>query len=171
MSKQLIAAICLAIFLVLAGLASRSWRKRAAAQESEFSAPFEALEFFGELLTQVKAFYVSTTLDSNHLERIKAYGLGSRGIAQVLVFTEGLLIVRNGERPLAIDRAQLVAISTTQVAIDKVVEPQGLLSVSWIQDGVLLATQLRIVTSDDRARIITALREITSSKSDREVVK
>lgn len=171
MAKQIMAIISLSIFALLAGLALRAWRKRSSAQANEFSAPLEALEFFGEVLAQAKAFYVATTREVNHLERINAYGLGARGLAQVLVFSEGLLIVRNGERPLAIDRTQLTAVKFTQVAIDKAVEPDGLVSVSWVQDDVSLATQLRLVDSTDRTVIFQALKQIIGSNTKREVVK
>ena len=171
MAKQIMAIVSISVFLMLAGLALRAWRKRASDQAAEFSPPLEALEYFGQLLVQAKAFYVATTHAANHLERINAYGLGARGIAQVLVFTEGVLIVRNGERPLAIDRTDLVSIEFTQVAIDKAVEPDGLVSVSWIQDGVSLATQLRIVDAGDRTIISEALKQIIGSNTKREVVK
>ena len=170
MAKQIMAIISLSIFALLAGLALRAWRKRASEQADEFSAPLEALEFFGEVLAQAKAFYVATTREINHLERVSAYGLGARGIAQVLVFTEGLLVVRNGERPLAIDRSQLTALELTQVAIDKAVEADGLVSVSWVQDGVSLATQLRIVDVSDRTKISQALKQIIGSNTKREVI-
>ena len=159
MTKQIMAIISLALFLFLAGLAVRGWRKRSASQSSEFSAPLEALEYFGELLEQAKALYVATTRDSNHLERITAYGLGARGFCQVFIFTEGVLIVRNGERPLAIDSSNITAVELTQVAIDKAVEPNGLTSIAWLHDGVKLATQLRIVDDVDRGKIVKALTE------------
>jgi hypothetical protein len=117
------------------------------------------LEYFGELLEQAKAFYVATTRDYNHLDRITAYGLGARGFCQVFIFTEGVLIVRNGERPLAIDSSNITAVELTQVAIDKAVESNGLTSITWLHDGVKLATQLRIVDDVDRGKIVQALTE------------
>ena len=171
MAKQIMAIISLSVFALLAGLAVRAWRKRASDQAAEFTAPLEALEFFGEVLAQAKAFYVATTRGTNHLERINAYGLGARGFAQVLVFSEGLLIVRNGERPLAIERAQLTNVEFSQATIDKAVEPDGLLSVSWYQDSVNLATQLRIVEISDRKAISGAVKQIIESNKQREVIK
>ncbi len=171
MTKQIMAIISLALFLLLAGLALRGWRKRSASQSSEFSAPLEALEYFGELLEQAKALYVATTRDSNHLERITAYGLGARGFCQVFIFTEGVLIVRNGERPLAIDSSNITAVELTQVAIDKAVEPNGLTSITWLHDGVKLATQLRIVDDVDRGKIVKTLTEKIIGDAKREVNK
>ena len=171
MVKEIMAIITISIFSLLVGLAIWAWRRRASDQATEFSAPLEALEFFGELLYQANGFYVATTRGSNHLERINAYGLGARGIAQVLVFSEGLLILRNGERPLSIDRTQLRAVEFTQVTIDKAVEPNGLLSVSWIHDGVDLATQLRIVDVESRTKICDSVNQIIENNMKREVNK
>jgi hypothetical protein len=171
MAKQIMAIISLSVFALLAVLAVRAWRKRAHDQAAQFSAPLEALDFFGEVLVQAKAFYVATTLGTNHLERINAYGLGARGFAQVLVFSEGLLIVRQGERPLAIELAQLTTVDFSQATIDKAVESDGLLSVSWYQDSVSLATQLRIVETSDRNAVSSALKQIIESNKQREVIK
>jgi hypothetical protein len=171
MAKQIMAIISLCVFALLAGLAVRAWRKRASDQAAEFTSPLEALEFFGEVLAQAKAFYVATTRGSHHLERINAYGLGARGSAQVLVFSEGLLFVRNGERPLAIERAQLTKVQFSQATIDKAVEPDGLLSVSWYQDSVSLATHLRIVEISDRNAISSAVKQVIESNKQREVIK
>lgn len=171
MTKQIMAIISLALFLLLASLAVRGWRKRSASQSSEFSAPLEALEYFGELLEQAKAFYVATTRDSNHLDRITAYGLGARGFCQVFIFTEGVLIVRKGERSLAIDSSKITAVELTQVAIDKAVESNGLTSIAWLHDGVKLATQLRIVDDVDRGKIVKTLTEKIIGDAKREVNK
>lgn len=171
MAKQSMAIISLVLFLLLSGLAIRAWRKRAAEQAAEFSAPLEALDFFGELLAQANAFYVATTRAANHLERINAYGLGARGLSQIFVFTEGLLIVRNGERPLAIQRSNLVSVDFTQVAIDKAVERDGLISVSWIHEGVNLATQVRIVEPSGRSAIANALEEIIGTNTKKRAAR
>lgn len=171
MAKQIMAIISLSVFAALAFVAYKSWSRRSKEQTLEFGEPQEALEFFGELLAQARCLYVATTYAANHLERISAYGLGARGNASVLVFTEGLLIVRTGERPLALDRSQIHEVEFTQVAIDKAVEPDGLLSLSWKQDGTKLATQLRIVDSQERADVSGAIADIISSNKTREVNK
>jgi hypothetical protein len=82
-----------------------------------------------------------------------------------------MLIVRNGERPLAVASSNIEAVERTQVAIDKAVESNGLISISWLHDGVKLATQLRIVDQNDRSKISKALTEIVSSNTKREVNK
>ena len=160
MSKNLMAVISAAIFILLLLLAIKGWRNKVANQSSTISEPLEALEFFGEPLKSAKTFYVATTYALNHLERIAAYGLGSRGNAQVIVFTEGILILRNGERPLAIDKSSIQRISVGQVAIDKAVEKDGLIQVDWIQDSTTLTTHLRFLDPTDRDAVISSISSI-----------
>lgn len=167
MTKETMALYAAALFAFLLVLAVLGWRRRKTLQESAFSAPLEALEFFGEQLAIGKCFYVATTLAENHLERIAAYGLGIRGEAQVLVFDQGVLLVRKGERPLAIDRSQLNSIITNQAVIDCVVEADGLLTINWVQDNTQLSTHIRAVDTSIRA----ALLEAISAISTREVSK
>ncbi len=167
MSKTEMAIYTVILIVLIAGLALAAWKRRRRMQEATFSAPLEALEFFGELICQAHVFYVATTFANNFLERINAYGLGLRGKAQLMVFSEGILIVRNGERPLAIDKAQLISTAKSTVVIDKAVEKDGLLTVEWAQNSIVLATHLRVIETTSRDAIIAGIESITS----REVVK
>ena len=99
MTKNFMAVISAVLFVGLLAIVVRAWRNKAQSQASAITRPNEALEYFGELLTSTKGFYVATTFANNHLDRIAAYGLGPRGVAQVMVFTEGVLLVRTGESP------------------------------------------------------------------------
>lgn len=165
------AIITLVLFAVMITLALGAWRKRAIHQEAAFAAPLEALEYFGELRLQSKAFYVATTYASNHLERIAAYGLGTRGFGQIFVFSEGVLVVRNGERPLAIDKASIVSVTTNQVAIDKTVESGGLISIDWVQDFTDLSTHLRIVDASERGLVLNEIKSLGKGQQVKDAIK
>ena len=145
MIKTEMAVISFTIFATIFSLAWLGWSRRTKAQSLQISRPLEALEYFGEKLAETKAFYVATTAAANHLERISAHGLGHRGKAIFFVFSEGLLLVRQGERPLAIAKEQLLRVYRSQVAIDKAVEADGLISIDWLQSNQNLTTHLRIV--------------------------
>ena len=162
MTKNLMAVLAVALVLLLAGLAWQGWRSRKARQEATFESPTEALEFFGEELARATGFYVATSFANDFLERINAYGLGARGAAEIIVFTEGLLVIRQGERPLAIDKAQMSKVMTTQYVIDKAVEAEGIISIAWVQINSQLATHLRVVNQDSRNNVINALKSICS---------
>ena len=171
MEKNVMALITLLVFGAMIALATRAWRKRISQQEASFDAPLEALDFFGELRIQAKGFYVATTFASNHLERIAAYGLGVRGFAQIFVFSEGILIIRKGERPLAIGKHSLLSVSINQVAIDKTVEKGGLISIDWTQGSTHLSTHLRIVDPIEREQVINNLKIISTTKQSKDVIK
>ena len=164
MQKFIVAGILGALFLLLVLTAIRAWRARAAAQEADFAQPPMALENAGEQRLKVRAYYVATTYAENHLERIRAYGLGIRGIAFALVFDGGVQLIRKGERPLAIAKSAITELSTTQVTIDRVTESKGILTIDWVQDKTKFSTHLRVVDQNDRVKLIAALESI----SDRE---
>lgn len=167
MTKNLMALFSAFLFFALLISVLRAWRSKTQTQSAAISEPNEALEFFGELLISVKGFYVATTFAVNHLDRIAAYGLGPRGVAQVMVFTEGLLIIRTGERPLAIDRSQISSVSLGQTAIDKAVESGGLIQVNWTQDSTNLTTHLRVTDLAVRSSLIEAISNITMKEGSK----
>lgn len=167
MGKNVMAVISAIIFISLFVLAVRAWRSRILSQQSSFSEPLEALEYFGRLLISAKAFYVATTYAENVLERIAAYGLGARGNAQVFVFTEGLLVVRDGERSLAIDKANILSVDFGQVAIDKVVETDGLVQITWLQEETKLITHLRVKEIELRNKIYSEISGIITKEESR----
>jgi hypothetical protein len=160
MIKTDLAIISVALFATMVSLAWLGWSRRTKGQNAQYSRPLEALEYFGEKLAEAKALYVATTTAENHLDRVSAHGLGHRGKASVFVFSEGLLIVRQGERPLAIAREQLVSVYRNQVAIDKVVESNGLISIDWLQSNQRLSTHLRIVDQSAATEISEQLQKI-----------
>ena len=164
MTKDLMALLALALVLFLGSLAFWGWRSRKARQESLFESPNEALEYFGEELARASGSYVATSFASDFLERVNAYGLGIRGVAEILVFTEGVLIVRRGERPLAIDKAQIIDVVNSQYVIDRAVEAEGIVSITWTQNTTELATHLRFVDEAARSAIIEALQKISNGE-------
>ena len=165
MQKYYVAIILGILFLAFVLAAVRAWKARANKQEADFSQPPMALANAGEQLLKVRAYYVATTFADNHLERIRAYGLGIRGLAHAIVFEGGLQLIRKGERPLAINKAAIDSLSTTQVTIDRVTEAKGILSIDWAQDATKFSTHLRVVDLDDRAKLIAALETISNREA------
>jgi hypothetical protein len=150
-------------FLVV--LAFRAWRSRAAADEAKFSAPAEWLEHpsGGRQWTNVQ--YVATTVLGEPLNRVTAYGMGPRGFGKLTVSADGVLIERNGERPIGIHAAQVTGVSHATVAIDRAVETDGLIQLDWQQDGFALSTYLRATKSDDRNQIFENLNQLVNKET------
>jgi hypothetical protein len=162
MEKYVMALLTVLACLLFAALATRAWKSRAARQNSLFPSPPEKLATVGEPVVIGDAFYVATTFANNFLERIAAHGLGARGFAQIQVFAEGALITRIGERDLAIVGDDLISVSYSQVAIDKAVESDGLMVVSWRAGETSLSTHLRIKDLSSRDRIFSTLSDLVS---------
>lgn len=148
--------------ILFALLAIRAWKTRAKRQSSLFLSPLEKLAAKGEPLAEADAFYVATTFADNYLERIAAHGLGARGFSKIQVFADGVLISRIGERDLAIVGDDLISVSYSQVAIDKAVESDGLMVLSWRAGETTLATHLRIKDLSSRDRIFSTLSDLVS---------
>ncbi|MEY3846311.1 MAG: hypothetical protein RJA66_578 [Actinomycetota bacterium] len=165
MQKYYVAIILAVLFFFFILTAIRAWRARTAKQEADFSQPAMALEAAGTQLLKVKAFYVATTFAENHLERIRAYGLGIRGLAHAIVYEGGLQLIRKGERPLAIGRTSIDSISTNQVTIDRVTEAKGIVTIDWSQDATRFSTHLRVVEQSNRAALISALETISNREA------
>jgi hypothetical protein len=164
MQKYYVAIIAAILFFFFVLTAIRAWKARATKQEADFSQPSMALATPGQQLKKVRAFYVATTYADNHLERIRAYGLGIRGLAHAMVFEGGIQLIRKGERPLAINKSAITGLSTNQVTIDRVTEAKGILTIDWTQDTTQFSTHLRVVDLDDRAKLISALETIREAK-------
>jgi hypothetical protein len=162
MEKYVMAALTVTVCILFALLAIRAWKKRESRQSSLFEAPMVNLPASGELRAQADCFYVATTFSNNFLERVAGHGLGARGFSTIQVFSEGLLVKRVGERDLAISRRDLVSVMFSQVAIDKAVEKDGLLVVSWLSGGVALSTHLRVKDLSDRECVFSTLTDLVS---------
>jgi hypothetical protein len=165
MQKYYVAVIAAILFVFFVITAIRAWKARGKAQEADFSQPPMALESAGKQILKVRAYYVATTFAENHLERIRAYGLGIRGLAHAIVFEGGLQLIRKGERPLAISKTAIHSLSTNQVTIDRVTEAKGILTIDWSQDSTKFSTHLRVVDLDDRAKLIAALETISNREA------
>jgi hypothetical protein len=130
MDRSIPAAIALAFALALLLLMLRSWlarRTRDAKLTAGYPLPLErAAE-----LAAAPVFYVATTPRDTPLERLAIAGLGFRARAQVSVIDTGVLLTLAGSDTVYIPASAIENISNATVAIDRVVEKDGLLCLGW----------------------------------------
>lgn len=143
-----------------------AWRRRVGrAQRVQLP---EQLEPSGELrATLDDVFYVATTFREAPLERVAIRGLRYRGLARVEVFDEGITITVRGEPPCALARSVITDVSTQQLTIDKVVEPDGLVAVHWISELGELSSVFRVQQADARAELFAVPTANSSPHRDR----
>jgi hypothetical protein len=176
---ELLGALVGVLVVGLAGwLMWRSWRRRSRrdAELGSYAVPAE----LGAPTVDIEALYVATTPVGKPLERLALPGLGFRGAAHVELHPEGLLLRIVGEPPTFVPAARLIGAGTATYAIDRGVEPEGLLAITWIPSGAepeptLIETvaspdqsthidsYLRARYPGDAARVIAAVNELAAA--------
>jgi hypothetical protein len=80
------------------------------------------------------SLYVATTRHEEPLERIAAPGLAMRSFAGLTVATEGLAVDLGGKTRFVLTPDRILEVGQSTVAIDRVVEKDGLVRLVWRTD-------------------------------------
>ncbi|MDT0118105.1 hypothetical protein Q9R20_14050 [Microbacterium sp. PRF11] len=158
--------------LVIAGVAllalvalAWAWMRRTR-RDARYSAPVGELPEGAVDTATFSGLYVATTRHDEPLERLAIKGLGFRSRVDVTVTTAGVALDLPGQPRIALTRDRLVDAGQATVAIDRVVERDGLTRVTWrIDDGTLVDTYLRPQDASAKA-LADAIRPLTSTGSD-----
>ncbi|WP_223690652.1 PH-like domain-containing protein [Leifsonia poae] len=154
-----VAVLVIAFLLMLWG-----WRRRTR-RDSGAGAGYQRPEG-GTVLAETDTFYVATTRGGESLERLALPGLRFRGRARVTVESTGVTIAITGESPVFIEAAALSGIGSARVTIDRVVEKDGLLRLSWTTSGAAAAdSYLRVIDPADRAALLDAVDKLLPTGS------
>jgi len=146
MSRDLIGTALILMVLVIALNIYRKVRLRRAAQEAELPQPASAVA--GEPI--FSGFYVATVFANKPLERVWAFGLGSRGRATVSASENGLSVQRIGEQGFQIPRSDIVTVGRGRATIDRAVEKNGLIQIGWRLGGTELLSSFRVTQDQDK---------------------
>ncbi|MGW4930685.1 PH-like domain-containing protein [Agromyces sp. NPDC004153] len=168
MGELIGALVAVAIIAVVAWLMIRSWRRRTVRDETLSAYPVPSSLPAPALETEV--LYVATTPVGQPLERLAVQGLAFRGAARIEVSPDGLVLRIAGEPPTWVPADRIAAAGGATYAIDRGVEPEGLIAVTWIAhvaDPELEAphvdSYLRARYPGDSARIIAAVNDIAAA--------
>ena len=160
------------IAVVLVGVAgwlmARSWQHRAVRDESLTA--YETPAGLGAPILEIEALYVATTPEAEPLERLAVEGLAFRGSARLELHAEGVLLRIAGERPSFIPAGRIAGAGTATYAIDRGVEPEGLVALTWIVDDrsepetpTRVDSYLRCRYPGESARLVAALNDIAAA--------
>jgi hypothetical protein len=157
-----------AVIGVIAYLMLRSWRARTIRDES--LAAYAPPADLGIPTLEVEALYVATTPEAEPLERLAVEGLAFRGAAHVEVHPTGVLLRIAGELPSYVPGDRIAGAGTATYAIDRGVEPEGLVALTWIVDDrsepeapTRVDSYLRCRYPGDNARLIAAVNDIAAT--------
>ncbi|TFD67934.1 hypothetical protein [Cryobacterium ruanii] len=159
--------------LVLLGvliLMWRSWRNRSR-RDASLTAGYPMPGTAGVTLASAEVYYVATTPRDAPLERLAISGLGFRARAAVTVTDAGIALDLDGNQPVFVPAGSIDAVGSAQVAIDRAVETDGLVRLSWrlaaggaadTVDRRAVDSFIRIIHPNDRARLVDSIRTITA---------
>lgn len=169
MDRLLPTVLIVALVVVTAVLMLVGWRSRRRRQSGVVAPPTVPAEL-RPLLLAVEGWYVATTPVGEPLERIAAHGLGFRARATVVVHPEGLVLDRRGSTPIHLPVVDLRGVSRATWAIDRVVEPEGLVVVGWMLGTTHVDTYFRLPERDDADRLVSAVRTLLPAPDPAEEV-
>ncbi len=162
------ALLALVIVAVAAWLMLRSWRRRTARDQSLSAYPLPSTH--GESRLEAEVLYVATTPIGQPLERLAVRGLAFRGSGRLEVMPEGVLLRIAGESASFIPADRISAAGAASYAIDRGVEAEGLVAISWIarvddpqQVAPTIDSYVRARYPGDSGRIISAVNDIAAA--------
>lgn len=143
MSREGALAVMIGVaVLIIAVLAFAWWRR--SRRDADLRAPGGEVPADATVLAHFSGLYVATTRHEEPLERLAIRGLGFRSRLDLTVTDQGLGLALAGAPPLFLATGTLVAVDQSTVAIDRVVERDGLVRIVWhVSDDELVDSYLR----------------------------
>ncbi|QCR19312.1 PH-like domain-containing protein [Agrococcus sp. SGAir0287] len=154
MSYETFILLSAALVVVLLAAGVLGWRARRR-RHRDLVAPRSPEGF--EAVLDAPILYVATTTAGDPYDRVAVHGLGFRARGRVAVGPAGVVLDLPGTAVL-VPTTDLLGVERATWTIDRVVEPGGLLKVTWRLGARDLDTYLR-VTGDD-APVLAAIRDI-----------
>lgn len=163
--RELVALIAAALFLALVALAVRTVRKNS--NTESWMIPTANLNNGDSPLASASGQYVSTVYADDPLRRFGGKQLMFRGKAAVLVFDNRVVIERDAETPLQISSEQIIEVGRNSASVDRGVENNGLLTITWLAGGKAVSTNLRLHANEDTAQFQNTLSSLIAREINR----
>lgn len=151
MTREVAIGIMIGLALLLIALGAWGWHRRLR-RDSGLRAPVGEAPASAAVVASFDGFYVATTRHGEPLERLAIRGLAFRSRVDLVVTTEGVALDLTGQPRVFLDAHRLVEAAQATVAIDRVVERDGLVRLSWTLDaGDVVDSYFRAQGSSARA--------------------
>jgi len=142
--RNITGAIIIVFLFLMLGLMARGWNARRRSQRhlpALAASPAELGEIFGKF----SGLYVATTSSDNPLDRIAVRGLGFRSRVAVTIAATGIVLEIPGQDELFIPVSTVTGNGRATWAIDRVVEDDGLATISWMLGETAVTSSFRFV--------------------------
>jgi len=154
MTREGALLLMIGIAVVALGLMAWGWWRRRK-RHAHLAAPSGQIPSGAEVRAVFAGLYVATTAHDAALERLAIRGLAYRATVIVTVTDAGVALDLAGEERIFLSTERILSASQATVAIDRVVERDGLTRVSWrLDDGTVVDSYLR--PQDASARALAA---------------
>lgn len=142
MTREGAVLITIAIAVVIIAAMIIGWRRRVR-RDSALTAPIGVPEH-AEVTGRHEILYVATTQHDQPLERLAMQGLAFRARGELVLTDRGVALSLDGSPTVFIASTRLLSADRATVAIDRVVEPDGLLRLVWrVPEGTIVDSFLR----------------------------
>ena len=151
MSREGALTVMIAVAVGLIAVLGWGWWRRAH-RDSGLVAPVGEAPADARTVAAFPALYVATTRHGEPLERLAIRGLTFRSRADVTVTDRGVALDLTGKPRVFIPAERIDRAAQANVAIDRVVEPDGLVRLDWrLDDGTVVDSYLRPQDASARA--------------------
>lgn len=143
MTREAAIAVMIAIAVLIVALGAFGWWRRTR-RDRGTSAPFAEAPESARELSRFTVLYVATTQHGEPLERLAIRGLGYRSRGTVTVLDAGVALDLTGQPRMFLATGRLLDVAQATVAIDRVVERDGLTRLTWrTDDDTIVDSYLR----------------------------
>lgn len=143
MTRELALSVMILVAAALIALGVWGWRRRVV-RDRAIGAPFGDAPAGASVLAHFSGLYVATTRHDEPLERLAIRGLGFRSRVDVSVSDAGVALDLTGQPRVFLAHDRIARVDQATVAIDRVVEKDGLVRIAWRTDaGDTVDTYLR----------------------------
>lgn len=134
MNREASLLVILAIAVVLIGLMAWGWWRRAR-RDAGLRVPLGVLPPTATVRATFRGLYVASTVHDDPLDRLALRGFGIRSRVTFRIADMGLALELPGADDVFIAAESIVDVAQATVAIDRVVEKDGLTRLTWTIDG------------------------------------
>ena len=166
MDKNLSGFLVIVFLILMLALMVWGWlsrRRRQAHLPALAPVPADLGEIFGSFA----GLYVATTTAADHLDRIAVRGLGFRSRVTITVASEGVVLAIPGQDDLFIPVGAITDAGRATWSIDRVVEDNGLSTLSWTLGDTAVTSSFRLALVDEFSaatrRLVISSKESISS--------
>jgi len=161
MSREGALLLMIAVAAALLALMAWGWWRRS--RRDAVPLTVAVLPDDARVLARFEGLYVATTRHGEPLERIAAPGLAFRSKAGIVVTDAGIALDLPGQDRLVLPAGRLLGVAQASLAIDRVVEKDGLVRVAWRTDaGSTVDTYLRAQDAS-AATLADSIRPLVST--------